>query len=122
MKRGVIGSTEWNDSQFQFLTRAPSKVSEQNPLAWLPNSAWASTAALGELDGFSKFTTDIVEAAPRFREWFNSISPEDEKLPLDWAGLDKIPFQKMLVIRCLRPDRMASALNNFIKGTLPNGA
>jgi len=49
--------------------------------------------ALGDLEEFQKFPSDLVEAAPRFREWFNAITPESEKLPLDWAGLDRTPFQ-----------------------------
>ena len=122
MKRGIIGNEEWNEGQFQFLIRAPTKQTDQNPLNWLPDTAWASTAALSDLEEFSKFTSDLVEAAPRFREWFNAIAPEDEKLPLDWAGLDRQPFQKMLVVRCLRPDRMASSLTNFIKHTLPSAS
>jgi dynein heavy chain len=32
-----------------------------------------------------------------------------------------MPFQKLLVVRVLRPDRMTTALNNFIQKTLPNG-
>jgi len=47
--------------------------------------------------------------------------PENEKLPLDWKKLDNLPFQKLLVTRCLRPDRITSALDNFIKKVLPNG-
>lgn len=122
MKRGIIGEEEWNEEQFQFLMRAPTKIGDPNKLGWLPNSAWTSISALAEHDVFSKFPGDLIEAAPRFREWFNSIAPENEKLPLDWAGLDKTPFQKMLVVRCLRPDRMTSALSAFVRRTLPSGS
>jgi len=122
MKRGVLADGEWNEAHFQFLMRAPSKLGDENPLEWLPNGAWTSISALADLDEFAKLTGDLIEAAPRFREWFNAISPENEKLPLDWAGLERTPFQKMLVVRCLRPDRMTAALTTFIRRTLPNGS
>lgn len=32
-----------------------------------------------------------------------------------------MPFKKLLVIRCLRPDRMTISLNNFIRQVLPQG-
>lgn len=32
-----------------------------------------------------------------------------------------MPFKKLLVLRCLRPDRITVALTTFIKNTLPNG-
>ena len=122
MKRGTIGDGDWNEAHFQFLMRAPTKITDQNPLQWLPNSAWMAVSALCEIEDFAKLSNDLVEAAPRFQEWFNSITPEHEKLPLDWAGLERIPFKKMMVLRCLRPDRMASALNNFVRKVLPKGS
>jgi dynein heavy chain len=121
MQRGIIGEQEWNEVHFQFLMRNPQKLGDENPLPWLPVSSWNSAMALCELEDFTKFGSDLVEAAPRFREWFNSLAPENEKLPLDWAGLDRTPFMKMLVVRCLRPDRISTALSAFIKSTLPNG-
>lgn len=59
---------------------------DENPLSWLPEPAWQAVIALAELDEFSKFTSDLLEAGPRFREWFNHITPETEKLPLDWCA------------------------------------
>lgn len=59
---------------------------DENPLSWLPEPAWQAVTALAELDEFSKFTSDLLEAGPRFREWFNHITPETEKLPLDWCA------------------------------------
>lgn len=60
---------------------------DDNPLPWLPEPAWQAVASLGELEEFGKFSSDLVEAGPRFREWFNHITPETEKLPLDWYAV-----------------------------------
>lgn len=123
MKRGNLGEDNiLNDLHFQFLIRGPRKEGgEENSLPWLSKSAWESCLALSDLEEFQKFSSDLIEASPRFREWFNHVTPESEKLPLDWAALDRLPLQKMLVVRCLRPDRIATALTNFIKTILPNG-
>jgi dynein heavy chain len=61
------------------------------------------------------------DAPSRFKEWFNELAPEDVKLPLDWKRLETMPFQKLLVLRCLRPDRITGALANWIRHALPNG-
>merc|ERR1712091_749610 len=72
--------------------------------------------------GFEKLPSDLEENAPRFAEWFNHATPETEKLPLDWRDLDRRPFRKLLVVRCLRPDRLTSALMQFVRTTLPGGS
>jgi len=62
------------------------------------------------------------DAPNRFKDWYNELQPEDQKLPLDWKKLDNMPFQKLLVLRCLRPDRITIALGAFIRNVLPNGS
>ena len=61
------------------------------------------------------------EAPSRFKDWYNELAPEDEKLPLEWKKLDNMLFQKLLVVRVLRPDRVTTALDNFVRKTLPAG-
>jgi dynein heavy chain len=123
MKRGILGEDFLiNEQMFQFLLRGSQKIGETNPIEWLPKASWECVQALCEIEEFQKFSSDLVEAAPRFREWFNHITPEREKLPLDWAGLDRHPFQKMLVVRALRPDRIATSLLDFIRVSLPDGS
>eukprot|EP00904_Undaria_pinnatifida_P003150 jgi/Undpi1/12836/HiC_scaffold_7.g02503.m1 len=91
------------------------------PADWLSDSAWRMILALSTLDGFSKLANDVAESAPRFREWFDTAAPELEKLPLDWRELDKRPFLKLLVVRCLRPDRITQAIAHFVRNNLPDG-
>ena len=106
-----------------FLLRCPIKTDTPNPLKeWLPDLAWYSIQRLVEIDGFELFSQHLEREAPnRFKDWYNELVPESEKLPLDWKKLEGMPFQKLLVIRCLRPDRITTALDNFIRKTLPNG-
>merc|ERR1719311_946654 len=122
LQRGLL-KEDYVGSQFQFLLRAPQRLDVENPLIdWLPNTAWNSVQKLIDLDGFGTFSDDFEKNAPnRFKEWFNEIAPEDAKLPLDWKKLDGQPFQKLLVLRCMRPDRMTSALASWIRDSLPDG-
>jgi dynein heavy chain len=59
------------------------------------------------------------DAPNRFKDWYNELAPEEQKLPLDWKKLDSMPFKKLLVLRCLRPDRMTVSITNFIRAVLP---
>merc|ERR1719420_1907438 len=94
-----------------------------NPLEdWLPGKNWGLVLRLCELEGFESFATNMEKDAPsRFKEWFNELAPENVKLPLEWKKLDAAPFQKLLVLRCLRPDRITGALADWIRGALPSG-
>ena len=126
MSRNKIkDAEEFSASAFSFLLRGPKKLGDSLPavLDWLPETAWNSVSALADLDGgeFSKLPADLVEAPARFKEWFTHVTPESEKLPLDWASLDKTPLKKLLVLRCMRPDRIMVALKDFVAMTLPNG-
>ena len=52
----------------------------------------------------------------RWRAWAAREVPEDERLPADWKGLDGV--QRLLVLRCLRPDRLPPALDKFVAAQL----
>merc|ERR1712166_44783 len=112
---------EFNASHLSYLLKpAFSITGEDNPLeTWLSTAAWAAVEALAELEAFSNFPTDLEDAESRFKEWYNHVSPETEKLPLDWSQLEKRPFEKLLVVRALRPDRLIPAFVNWINISLP---
>jgi len=110
-------------AHFQYLLKAPAVVGAENPLQeWLPAKNWGLVLKLNDLEGFDNFAANMEKDAPtRFKEWFNEVAPEEVKLPLDWKRLDNTPFQKLLVLRALRPDRTCSAMADWIRVSLPNG-
>eukprot|EP00916_Digyalum_oweni_P021759 GHVL01036069.1.p1 GENE.GHVL01036069.1~~GHVL01036069.1.p1 ORF type:complete len:4080 (+),score=886.02 GHVL01036069.1:1188-12242(+) len=123
LSRGQL-QDEYKEDQFNFLLRGPTKQGVENPVSdWLPNPCWGAVQKLIELQGFETLSIDIEKNAPtRFKEWVNEPQPEQCKLPLEWKRLDTQPFQKLLVIRCLRPDRMTTSIADYIRHYLPNGA
>ena len=124
VSRKVIGTESgYSAEAMDWLMRGGVDVEpdDENSIEWLPDNTWAACSSLSRMNGFETFTSDLVESAPRFREWFNLGNPETEKLPLDWRELDKSPFLKLLAVRALRPDRMSAALKKFIGDTLPGG-
>ena len=69
---------------------------------------------LSKLDVFSNII-DILGASSEqnfWRKWLNEDAPEKSDLPKSMNHLTQ--FQKLLIIRALRPDRITSALTNYI--------
>ncbi|DAZ93925.1 TPA: hypothetical protein N0F65_008868 [Lagenidium giganteum] len=124
LRRAVIGTNSgYSEENVRFLLQGPKVVGPENSISWLGESQWQSLQALITLEPFERFVADLEESEARFREWYNSPCPESERLPLDWRELDKTaPFLKLLVIKCMRPDRLTQAISNFISTTLPSGA
>jgi len=128
LRRGAIELQFPEDDTFdneslQFLIQDSQSFFKENVLSWLPNEQWQAVCGLAELlPAFSDLPQDMIESSTRFREWFNYATPETETLPLDWRALEKKPFQKILLIRALRPDRTLAALTQFVRKTLPDGA
>jgi len=127
MARGKLeDGIEFIPHYFKFLVSPTPRLGEPRPgvvAEWLDEPSWTSVQGLATLEGdeFARLPKDLEEAAGRFREWYNHVTPETEKMPLDWSSLDKEPFKKLLVLRCMRPDRLTVAMNSFVEQTLPAG-
>jgi len=124
MQKKVL-DVPYTEKEMYFLLNAPGKTDTPNPASlkeWLPDLAWYQMQRLIEIEGFEPFATHVEKEVPqKFKEWYNQLTPEDERLPMDWKRLDQTPFQKLLVVRVLRPDRVTTALDKFVRKTLPNG-
>jgi len=52
-----------------------------------------------------------------WKKYYDSVEPQNEKLPGNWN--DKLrSFQKMIVLRCLRPDKVVPAIQDFVTAKL----
>lgn len=125
MQLGILEGAEYDTQKMNFLIFCPQKKDVPVPAVlkkWMPETVWFSVQKIIEIELFEQFAQHIeFGAAKRFEDWYNELCPESEKLPLDWKKLESMPFEKLLVIRCLRPDRITTALDNYIRKVMPHG-
>uniref|UniRef100_A0A669QRK6 Dynein axonemal heavy chain 1 n=1 Tax=Phasianus colchicus TaxID=9054 RepID=A0A669QRK6_PHACC len=90
------------------------KEVQENPAPdWLNERAWGDILTLSNLKNFSGFANDFAASLSAFRAIFDSHEPQREPLPGKWdAELDA--FQKLLVLRCLRGDKITNAMQDFV--------
>uniref|UniRef100_A0A7S0GLB7 Dynein heavy chain n=1 Tax=Micromonas pusilla TaxID=38833 RepID=A0A7S0GLB7_MICPS len=103
--------------KFEWLLKGPRVLGVENPLPeWIAQPNWECVQSLTEVDGYDALPGDLEGSAKRWREWMELERPEEEPMPGDWK---KYPdFEKLLLFRALRPDRMSNALSTFVKSVL----
>lgn len=117
MQKAMLAET-YSQSKVDYLMFGPART-EASPCDWLPDTYWGSVVALMEISDFSALGDAISkEATVRFKEWFNEIDPEMRRVPGDYKHIEG-KFEKLMVLRAMRPDRLTTAIPNWINGILP---
>jgi dynein heavy chain len=111
------GDNELIHKEFDFYVKGnPSleKVKEPSPHAWISETGWKDIQLLKALHGdLGNIIQDLKNNGDAWYNWYNSEQPEVTPMPNGYT--DKVdPFKQMLIIRCLRPDRMVTATKAFI--------
>jgi dynein heavy chain, axonemal len=105
-----------DSAEFQFLLAGATSanVEIKNPCPeWLIESSWIQICGLSRLPNFSGFAVSFADNIPVYRRIFDSATPEEESLAGDWnKKLSR--FQKILVLRCLRLDKVTNAVQQLV--------
>jgi dynein heavy chain len=115
--RILLKENKIKGDELQFLIEGKKDMSKDTtaiPRDLLNANQLASAKALTKLEIFENLL-DVLSASSEqnfWRKWLNSDSPEKEDLPKSMYHLSS--FQKLLVIRALRPDKITSAITNYI--------
>ncbi|XP_051777061.1 dynein axonemal heavy chain 1 [Erpetoichthys calabaricus] len=110
MNEGKIDMGEWR----YLLSGGTVQAWSPNPAPdWISDRAWQDILALTGLDNFADFAKSFPENLAGFKKIFDSSNPHREALPGKWDScLD--PFQKLLVLRCLRADKVTNGMQDFV--------
>ncbi|CDI86634.1 hypothetical protein EPH_0074210 [Eimeria praecox] len=87
---------------------------------WLSEAQWACCRSLEQLKSFKNNQISLLQNFDQdslgWARWMAEDTPEAADLPRLFKGISN--FEKLLLLRYLRPDRMISALQQFVSGQL----
>ncbi|KAJ3206554.1 Dynein heavy chain 7, axonemal [Entophlyctis luteolus] len=111
------GKNEIDSDEYRFLVTGGVGIGDinlSNPdPAWLTEKSWSDICLLSNLAGFQGFSTEFSDFVDEWRMLFESTDPHKVEFPGPWrTKLNGL--QKLLVLRCLRPDKMCAAIQLFI--------
>ena len=111
------GQAQMNMEEYQFLLTGGVSLApntQRNPCkAWLADDRWDQICRLGDLPAFDGLNTGFASQMADWKAIYDSAMPHEEKLPGQWDS-KLSQFQKILVLRCVRPDKCVPAVQAFV--------
>ncbi|XP_054262356.1 dynein axonemal heavy chain 1-like [Macrosteles quadrilineatus] len=111
LDQGLVDNQEW-----MFFLSGGSLLKEAvNPApSWLSSRSWSEILSLENLPRFQNFVQTFPQLVTRYKQIFDSSDPHQQELPV--RELDE--FQKLLVLKCLRPDKVTQAMQHLVSERL----
>ncbi|XP_054991966.1 LOW QUALITY PROTEIN: dynein axonemal heavy chain 12 [Sorex araneus] len=109
---------EYHELMFLLTGGVSLKSSEKNPApSWLPDKSWEEICHASEFPSFSEFRTHFCENIDEWRAIYDSKEPHNAKYP---EPMNKTlnELQKIIILRCLRPDKITPAITNYVTDKL----
>ncbi|RLN66518.1 hypothetical protein BBP00_00002156 [Phytophthora kernoviae] len=103
--------------EYDFLLKGGNVLAQEEKVPnvaneFLSDGAWASIVELNKLSAFHGIISSFEQTLKGWKSWYQSSTPEIEALPGDWEGKCN-ELQRMLLLRCVRPDRLSIQAARF---------
>ncbi|XP_028292993.1 dynein heavy chain 10, axonemal [Gouania willdenowi] len=91
----------------------------KKPADWVPDQGWEDVVKLAEIfpHQFGSLPNDVRNCSSEWKRWFDLDDPEQSVFPGSY-GEKLSAFQKLLLLRCFRVDRVYRAVRDYITLTM----
>nr|XP_043909238.1 dynein axonemal heavy chain 3-like [Solea senegalensis] len=113
---GIMQGRDQVDNQvWQFLLTGGIALDNPYPNPapeWLSDKSWSEIVRGSKLPNLNGFFEHVEENISEWKKLYDSGHPEKTQLPDQWRELKGM--DRMVVIRCFRPDKLVPAVQDFI--------
>ena len=115
----LFGDNQIDMDEWRYLLAGPSGSIDvpPNPTDWLDDLEWQQLYkqlfCMGKLPAFVGIDSYFMEFNKKFKKIFDAQEAHEEPIPGEWN--DKFnSFQKMIVLKAIRPDKICHAIQNYV--------
>uniref|UniRef100_A0A8C1ZXR8 Dynein axonemal heavy chain 12 n=1 Tax=Cyprinus carpio TaxID=7962 RepID=A0A8C1ZXR8_CYPCA len=116
----LLAKKEIEYSEFMFLLTGGVGLQNNVPNPdpnWLPDKSWDEICRASDLPALQGLKESFIKSPESFLPIYDSKEPYNTALPKPWC--DKLnELQKMIIYRCLRPDKIDLAISKFVTDKL----
>ncbi|KOX76420.1 Dynein heavy chain 7, axonemal [Melipona quadrifasciata] len=87
-----------------------------NPTEWLPSKSWDELCRLNNIPEFEGFKNAFEKNLDGWKAVFDHMEPHTLTFPAPYDQLTL--FKRMIVLRCIRPDKVMPAVQQFVEEQL----
>ncbi|XP_060622080.2 dynein axonemal heavy chain 12 [Anolis sagrei] len=116
----LMAKKEIEHQEFMFLLTGgvglKSKYKNPDP-SWLQDKSWDEICRASDMTAFKGLKNHVTAQPNDWRKIYDSKEPQNVALPRPWnSTLNEI--KKMIILRCLRPDKISPAITTFVTDKL----
>ncbi|XP_010216373.1 PREDICTED: dynein heavy chain 3, axonemal [Tinamus guttatus] len=109
------GKDQIDDEVWRFLLTGGVALDNPHPNPapeWLSDKSWGELVRASCLANLQGLMEHVRENASKWQQIYDSVRPNEEAFPDVWNTL--MGLDRMVVLRCLRPDKIVPAVREFI--------
>ena len=111
-----------NTEEWQFFLRGGTVLDRSsqpnNPSQeWISEEAWDNITELDALPNFKGVVSSFESNLGEWEAWYRKGDPEASELPAEWESKCN-ELQRLILVRCLRPDRVIFAATTYVSNAL----
>jgi len=84
---------------------------------WITEEAWDNITELENLVNFKGIISSMESSNGEWERWYRQEEPETAELPSEWESKCN-ELQRLLLVRCLRPDRVIFCATSYVANSL----